>query len=387
MSPEPAPRLRTVSARPGEHDGTVGVFLDDPLGVARDTQFLPLSSWRIAASLDGRATCAGIAETLNEETAAALAEADVAAVVDGLSRRLLLEDEAFERALESELQRFRDAGLRPLVGAGSDYEGNAFALRIELAGLVADDWDMPPLPHAAGCWAPGARIAEARALYARSYASIRHARPARVVVLASAGARLPRLGVPLDMDLETPFGSVSVDREGLAALGLFAGAEVLCHRDHLAIERHALFLRLCFPRAAVLPLLIGDVDATAESDAVEELVDGLARVAALDGGTLFVCAADLGCVSGEQSTLAQREEDAECIDCATRLDVDGLWQNGATGTADRSRRAQLAAPHVFLRTLRAVGPELRGSTLGYQQFGSRLDPPGSVRAAASVVFH
>lgn len=402
----PAPRLRDIAVRPGEHEGRPGVFLRDPLGVARDTQFVPLSSWRVARALDGRASCAQIAETLNAEAEASLAEADVAAVVDGLSRRFLLEDGTFERALESDLLQFRDAGHRPLVGSGSDYEGNAFALRIQLGGLVADDWDMPPLPHAVGCLCPAARIADVRALYARSYASLRHARPQRIVLLAAAGMRLPSLCVPLDMDLETPFGNVAVDREGLAALGRFSGSEVLAHRDHLTIERHALFLRLLFRSATVVPLLIGSLDEGDPESAVEETLEGLRRVLALPGRTLLVCASELGAQRvGGPSVQVLRDQDAACIDLATRLDPEGFWRTGAETFQDErdERRALLSAPYLFLRALQLCerDPEappdpsqpdeeavsspvtVRGSTLGYRQFG----PPGAVRTAASVVFH
>ncbi len=404
--------------RPGEHEGRQGVFLADPLGVARTAHFLPLASWRVARALDGRATCAAIAAKLNLEADTRLAEGDVAAVVEGLSQRCLLEDALFERALLKDLQFFRDAGRRPAIGAGRDYDADALELRIQLAGLVADDWDMPPLPHAAGMLSPSARIADARLLYARSYASIRHARPDRILLLASAGAPLPQLGVPLDMDLDTPFGVVAVDREGLAALGHFSGAAVLAHRETLSLERQALFLRLIFRGVAVVPLLLGDLDRRVAAQAAEldVVLRGLERVLALPGRTLVVCAADLGSLAGDAalSAAALRAEDATCIDHATNLDCEAFWSAGTARGHDLDRRARLVAPYVLLRLFatREAHPRapaeveleerterdpsdgdaqsgdarprsIRGSTLGYHQFGSQR----ALSTAASVVFH
>ena len=124
------PRLRAVRVVSSRHEGTLGVLLSDPLGVADGPQFLPLSTWNIARRFDGATACAEIARVVNAATGSELAADDVVAVATELSRCRLLDDPEFERAVHAELDRFREQPVRPPVGPGRDYPANAIELRM-----------------------------------------------------------------------------------------------------------------------------------------------------------------------------------------------------------------------------------------------------------------
>lgn len=395
-----APRLRALRVVPARHAGTSGVVLDDPLGVAPEREFLPLSTWNVARRFDGTRACDEIAAEINATSGSALSGDDVRAVAAELSRRLWLDDDPFARALDVELERFRDRPTRPAVGPGSDYPANATELRIRVAGLVANDWDMPPVARAFGMLGPAGPIDAFAPLYARSWASIRHTAPDRIVVLASAGAPLERPLVPLDRPLETPFGDVPIDAPALRALGIAPGRDVLAHRDALTLERQALFARVLFRGVPLVGLLVGALPgpgATAADEArarepIAEAEAALARLSELPGRTLFVCASDLFHVGPDSaSTLALangtgagvRRRDREMLDAAARLDPEAFLL-AASADADVERAAWSLAPYLFLRRARDGGAAgSGGSTLGYHQ----ATGPGRLASAASLVVH
>lgn len=399
-----APKLRTVRVAPGRHDGAAGVVLSDPLGVAR-SQFLHRSTWNVARRMDGTTPCDAIAADVNATAGTNVSTEDVRAVAAELSRQGWLDDDAFEEASADALERFRGRPARPAVGPGRDYPADATELRIRVAGLVANDWDMPPVSRAFGMLVPAGSIDAFAPLFARSWASIRHTRPDRLVVLAAAGGPLEHPLVPLDRPLETPLGVVSTDASALDALALPVGRDVLAHRDALTLERQALFARLLFRDVPVLGILVGAGPGALPAGASDPLelepitaaLAALRRVTALPGRTLFVCASDLfragaGSASSEEpgaETAARtRSRDRACLDAAARVDAGAFWR-ATTFDADAERAAWSLAPTLFLalaadtpRTEPDPGP-WRGSTLGYHQ----ATGPGRLASAASLVLH
>lgn len=400
--PPPLRPLEVVHLEPPDGQGTL---LRDPLGIAPDQHLLDARDWAIARRLDGIRSSAAIAQELARTELPGLGESEVDEVVRALSQRCLLRDEHFDRTAGEHLDHFRAAPRRAALGPGRDYEPDAFDLRMRIGGLVADDWDMPPLPHALGALGPGGRLGGAGPLYSRTYASLRHVpKPDRIVILGGLGAPMGPLLVPLDRDLETPLGPVPVDREALAALGRLPGREILAHRSALVLERQALFTRVLFRKTPVLPILVGALrqapGETASSpngiDEVEEALDSLDRVLELPGRSLVVCASDLfrvgprhpGPCRIEGEDLGNlRRSDSRALDHAVELDAAGFWSNAET-EGDPGRAAQVLAPYLFLRLFEAGRHPLpegttarRAHLLGYRQ----MQAPGECTSAASLV--
>jgi AmmeMemoRadiSam system protein B len=405
------PRLRALEVAPFQREGRALLRVRDPLGVspsARGPAGLVLSAgqWEFARRLDGTAIIEDAA------AAARLDSSSARTALELLDAELLLENERAHFALDQALQVLRASQELPARGPGVDYEADPMALRIAIAGRVADDWDLPASTDLAGAFAPASGLRSRSALFARTYAALRHheRRFARLLWLGPAPAPLDAALIPLDRPVGTPLGRVEVDREALGLLPPAQGHDLLAHAASLALERHALFLRLILPRLPICAVLV-----PAESDVaprptprLERALEALRSILDLPGRTLLVAACDLAELAGESDASQAtprgaaeragmlvtggprarlRADDAAYVDALTRLDGEALWELGR-GSENALRRACL--PLVWLalgcmqgRTTEPDGAPVRGTLLGYQQAAERT----GVVSSASVAFH
>ena len=407
----PAP-LRPLRAVPVTADREPPVALHDPLGVApagAGTQVvLSPAEWAVARAFDGRREFGELSRLGAErDPSGGWSEVRVRGLAERLQAGLLLAEPGFERAFEASFEAFRRLDARPAAGAGSEYSADAFELRMAIGGLVADDWDMPPLPHARAVLTPASPLGEMAPLYSRAWAAVRHAREeiARVCVLANLEAPLEPLVVPLAKPFDTPLGRVPCDTEALARLGLLPGRTQLAHLHARAIERQVLFCRVLFPDVPLVPLLVGS-SPFAEGPETEEAVAALRALDEAEGRTLWVVASDLtrlgagpsdaggtgddrrrAAVLGGATGAAIRDVDRRCLDALTKLDPEA-YAELVRDEEDSRRTALAAAPYLLLRLLekrRSLRDDepLAGSTLGYLQ----SPRPGRVTTAAAVVWH
>lgn len=336
--------------------------------------------------------------------------------VERWSRELLLEDEASRAARRAARERWDAGQVLAARGAGLDYEADAFALRMAVAGLVADDWDMPPPADASALWLPASGLRGRAALFARAWAAVRHFGPrfARAVLLAPVAAPLESPLIALDRPQDTPLGRVALDHEALGRLPAPRGDDVLAHAASRVFELHALFLRLLLSKLPALAVL---VPARADGEPPHAALQALAALDDLPGRTLWLAAADLseriglrggdapprgrsaaahrgGAREDEPGLLVRggegerlRAGDALRVDAATRLDADAWW---ALARASEDALARHTAGPVWLLLRRmaearsaADGAPVRGSLLGYRASGERH----GLVSSACVVFH
>jgi AmmeMemoRadiSam system protein B len=414
----PLPALRPLEVSPLLHgpDGQVG--LRDPLGLADSgakLYWLSPIEWSIARRFDGLTSARQVAQRLAAEVGSPLEATRVLELSQRLSAVGLLDDHETLERTQRALERLRKQDRRPALVPGSELPADAFDLRIELGGLVADDWDMPQLPHARGLLAPAGPIRTLAPLYSRSYASVRHAQRElkRIVLLGNLRARLGEPLIPLFKDFDTPLGPVPMDRSALLELGLLPGRLQLAHFPQRDLERQALFLRLLFPGVPVVALLVEAFPAAltngqARGDAVvETTLQHLQRLDALPGRTLWIAAADsyrLGepssappderlrhALLGGTAGRRIRETDQLCLEALETGDSDAYL---AAAFKDQDPlRNQFAPAAYFLKRLLenevsfAADAEpnqlLRCSPLGY------LERPGQgcILTACAAVWH
>jgi len=387
--------LRRLSARALRRGEDELVELRDPLGLAIGTSgageavYVPRSVWEIARLFDGHTPAAAIAAQLTGRGGPQrVTTEDVLRVARGFSEKLLLEDARSGAAAIAAFDELRAQSVRPARGPGRDYELDPLELRIRVGGIVANDWDMPAPSGLHALFSSAAPLGRAAPIYARTYAALRHSVPgiARVLLLGSARAPLDALLAPSRVPYATPLGELRLDREALEALALEPGRAELAHRATLTLERHALFLRLLMPNMPVLPLLVGGLperlpDAHTDPrgyEPLERALEALARVEALPGPSLILCAFDLAQLTSASSeplahspsgAQALRELDRACVDRAALIDADGFWRRGLE-LPGAERAANLSAPYLVLRLLEARaerGARVMGSVLGYVQ--------------------
>jgi AmmeMemoRadiSam system protein B len=400
-----------VEAAPFQREGRALVRLRDPLGVsptARGPAGLVLDAgrWEVARRLDGAAQFEAAAR------GAGIGLDTARATVEQLDAELLLDNERSRLALDRALQTLRSAPELAPRGVGVDYDSDPVALRIAVAGRVADDWDLPASAYVAGAIAPASGLRSRGALFARTYAALRHHERsfARVLLLGAVPAPLESRLIPFDRPIGTPLGAVELDREALGLLPQAQGRDLLAHAASLALERHALFLRLILPRLPMCAVLVSAACSLgAEPDAqLERALAALRSLDSLPGRTLLVAACDLAELPGEsdpsQSTpkgapertglivtggprARLRAEDTSYVDALTNLDAQALWDAGRS-SENALRRACLPLAWLTLRWMQECksepdGTPVRGALLGYLQTAERT----GVVSSASVVFH
>jgi len=405
------PRLRSLEVAPFQREGRGFVRVRDPLGVsptARGPAGLVLSEahWQLARKLDGSTDFGEAARTASVELHQA------SALLEQLGAELLLEDERATAALDRALAAFTSASSLAPRGPGVDYDADPLALRIGIAGRVADDWDLPASADVAGALAPATGLRSRGALFARTYAALRHHERsfARVLLLGSVAAPLESALIPLDRPIETPLGALEIDRAAVALLPSPRGHDLLAHATSLALERHALFLRLILPRLPVCAVLIPAAQelGTAPEAKLERAHDALRAIEGLPGRTLLLAACDLAELAGESEPnhaphkaaseqpglivtggprARLRAEDSSFVDALTSLDAEALWERGR-GSENALRRAGLPLAWITLRWMQERkslpdGAPVRGALLGYQQAAERT----GLVSSASVVFH
>lgn len=334
------PRKRTLQAIPQGLDW----LFEDPLGLVPPT---PFSS----AVFEAWSRC--------EQTP------PDASTLYSLSQACLLDDEHFRARLAEEWRLYSSSPQRPY--AGPDRARDPFGLRAAIAGMVADDWDMPPAREPRALLVPAAPLSGSARLLGRAFASIRHERErfARVVLLGDARAVLEEPLVVEPRDHATPLGALRADSAACAALFPAASPWQLAHRGSTTLEPSLLFLRVVFPTLPIVPILV-----SRHRDARAQALEQLKKLAALAGRSLVLCVADIGNARTDERSRAIDSAHSEALNA---LDATALNQSGPESCAE--------ALVLFATLLRELDPLVRGNTLGYAPL---LDPLEG--RAASILF-
>ncbi|RPH43163.1 MAG: AmmeMemoRadiSam system protein B [Burkholderiales bacterium] len=241
---------------------------------------------------------------------------------------------------------------RPAAVAGSFYPADPAVLRADVERLLAaaptrapgtlGPGARPPkllvLPHAGHRWS-GACAARGWALLAPWVERI-----TRVVMLAPAHrVALRTLAAPGSAAFDTPLGAVPIDRTTIDALAAAVPQVVIddgAHAREHAIEVQLPFLQVVLGRAALLPLVVGDVDPAVVHEVVERLWGG--------DETLLVVSTDL---SHYLPLERARAIDATTVARILRCDdtIGPFAACGATGLdgALRAARAHRLEPSLL----------------------------------------
>jgi AmmeMemoRadiSam system protein B len=204
------------------------------------------------------------------------------------------------------------------------------------------------------------------AAYGYAAASDRFRR--RVIILAPSHHTRFRGAALLGMDgYRTPLDVVPIDKRTSAALAqhpLVRTNPALFMREH-AIEVQLPFLQRMLPELAVVPMLVGELDA----DARAALADVLRPL--LVPENLVVVSSDLVHYGRRFDFLPVPPTDADSVRGAVRTLDDGALEHLLVPDADRFERfvadtgATICGRHALALLLAALPPGIRGERLAY----------------------
>jgi AmmeMemoRadiSam system protein B/AmmeMemoRadiSam system protein A len=256
--------------------------------------------------------------------------------------------------------------IRPAAVAGQFYPGTAHELTTTVETLLGDaaariDADAPT-PKAV--IAPHAGYVYSGAVAASAYARLKPAADTITrIVLIGPCHRVPVRGFAVSSAdaFRTPLGDIAVDTDLRARALALDGVAVFdaTHAQEHALEVHLPFLQRLFPKAKVLPMVVGD----ATPDAVAAVLE------ALWGGpeTLIVISSDLSHYLDYDTATAI---DRKTCDAIEALDGAAIGRDQACGRVPvkgllaLAKRRGMAVETVDLRNSGdTAGP--RGRVVGY----------------------
>jgi MEMO1 family protein len=241
------------------------------------------------------------------------------------------------------------ARVRPPIVDGLFYPAKSDQLSALVDQLLASS----PTP-AGSCFAavsPHAGYELAGAVMASAFRCVA-LRPARTVILLGPVHRDPQTGffLPESESFSTPLGEVPVDQRTAALL--MEQDSAFSRNDIFHLEEHCLevqlpFVARVFPRAAVVPILVG----SRGTAAVSALAAGVGAALAEDpGATVLVV------TSNAASYMTGKDADSECA-AFESLVAAGDWR--ALIAAEEKKKISACAVTAVAALLRLAGPQCR----------------------------
>ena len=165
------PRLRRLEAFPARQQGKEVVALRDPEGYMRNLVVLQPPIYFIASLCDGTRSLRDIQAAYVRRFGDIITSDQVAAVIDELNRKMLLDSEefrAYKRRLDEE---YLSLPNRPMSSAGSAYAADPRALLQQIRSILMEAGDREPLPDGlpVGVVAPHIDLDRGRECYGKLY--------------------------------------------------------------------------------------------------------------------------------------------------------------------------------------------------------------------------
>lgn len=258
--------------------------------------------------------------------------------------------------------------IRPTAVAGSFYPSDAHKLRAQVRELLKNAHTDLPAPKA--LIAPHAGYVYSGPIAASAYATIKNARGTiRRVVLLGPAHRVPLRGLALSSAdfFESPLGKVPLDHEAMEKIKHLPGVQVsdAAHANEHSLEVHLPFLQETLEAFTLVPLVVGEVEAST----VARVLD------ALWGGpeTLIVVSSDLS--HYHDYATAQR------LDRTTSQAIE----QGRPQDIDVDRACGRYPVNGLLTVAKARG--LNTKTLDLRNSGDTAGPRDRVVGYGAYVFH
>ncbi len=238
--------------------------------------------------------------------------------------------------------------IRPSAVAGLFYPARA----TELENLLSEQFESLPHQnhyHPKALIVPHAGYVYSGRVAAKAFQSLRHlAGEIRRVVLIGPSHRVPFRGIAISSAdyFATPFGSIAVDKAGIARL---AGLETVQFLDAAHDNEHSLevqlpFLQFVLNQFEIVPVVTGD----ASAEAVAEVIDAAVNDA---DDTLIVISSDLSHYLDYESARRIDQFTTQAIISLDKNDIDPYRACGCVGIRgflEYARQRQLQGKVISL---------------------------------------
>lgn len=277
--------------------------------------------------------------------------------------------------------------VRPPAVAGQFYPSDAGKLKAAIVGYLRDA--IPPrVENPVAIIVPHAGYIFSGQIAADAYAQVA-GQPIDTVVILGAnhtGSGYQRVSVFDGAGFQTPLGVAPVDRNLAAAIvkeGAGAAFDSAAHASEHSIEVQVPFVQQVFPKAKIVPIIIG----MSEPDACARFGRALGKILK-DTHVLIVASSDLSHYPAQRDAVTT---DARTLEAIASLNPDAL--SVAVSRAGDARISNLAtcacgegAIRVAMEAARALGAN-RGTVISYANAGDSVaGEAGRVVGYGAIVF-
>ncbi len=340
------PRIRPVEIQPvGD-----GYLIRDPLGLSQGL-IVSQPALLLMSLMDGRRDLLDIKADFLRLTGYLLKEEELRDFLNMLERAMLLDGEAFERALQETKESLLRSGVRPMSHAGEAYPAEPSECLAFLRGEEKVKEDL------LGLLVPHMDLRVAKDTYWEGYGRLGEDKELVVILgVSHYWHEMPFSALPLDM--ETPFGILKTRKDLVEKLQKFYNFDIthdlLAYRQEHSIEFASLYVKMLFPQAQALALIIS----YGEPDFLKELAENLLRTIEKElYRSLIISSVDLSHVGrkfGDHESYDPSFRDREYLKLLEELRVEDAFE--LLKATDNSTRIDGQYTNtVFAHMLRSAG--------------------------------
>jgi hypothetical protein len=251
----------------------------------------------------------------------------------------------FDATKRSKLKR-----VRPPAVAGAFYPADPIALRRQIAGFLCEANGVGPIPKA--LIVPHAGYKYSGPVAASGYALLEAVRHCMTrVVLLGPSHRVPFYGLATtDADLfSTPLGTIEIDRSFVENALRLPQVQLLdaAHQYEHSLEVQLPFLQMTLDDFALVPLAVGQVNASEVADVIDTLWS--------DDDTLLVVSSDLSHYRDYRTARALDTDTSNLIEHLKWRQLDGERACGYGGIRGLLKVAEQRRLRVKVVDLRNSG--------------------------------
>ncbi len=368
------PRARLLEVIPNGES----FWLRDPLGISQGL-LVSYHALLLLSFMDGTRGIEELRTEFLKETGIILSEPEILEFIEVLERSLLLDDENFQKALNSMRHETLSRGVRPMYHAGEVYPADAEGCKVFLIGEEKEKREL------LGLIVPHMDLRVAKRTYWEGYGRLKADK--RLVVILGVSHywhEMPFSVLPLHM--ETPFGTLETRKDLLEKLQSYYNFDIthdlFSYRQEHSIEFASIYAKMLFPASKALALIVSYGD----KNFLKTLAENLLRIIDKElHHTLIISSIDLSHVGkkfGDKQIYDPSFRDKKYLELLQNLRPDDAFEL-LKETKNSTRIDGQYTNLVFSHILKKAGLE-KGELFDYNSYYENLTD--SIVSYASMGF-